>query len=109
MKQMFLHKRNSTVNGTLVIEIEDDDLDSIRICSTGEEFFVKIGISVCHPKDNFNKKIGRDVALGRLASTFITCIFNNGAESLFLIKNTNSMLKFRGSHLIDAKQANFHI
>lgn len=52
-----------------------------------KEITFKVGVSFCHEEDNFNKKIGREVALGRLEETkfiVIPAIFDDNITRLTL-------------------------
>lgn len=55
------------------------------ILSNSDSLF--IGVSKCSKKDNFDKKIARQIATGR-------------AESGIKIKNENRLVTFRGSNII---------
>lgn len=51
---------------TVVVEVPDITTILNVLNSTTREIFIRYGISFCHPKDNFNKKVGRELATERL-------------------------------------------
>lgn len=105
MNRQFLHKRTNMLNGTLCVDVPY----CINYLESGDKISIDIGIAVCHPKDNFNKSIGRNVAAGRMEKRVILCISKEDDTSSFLLVGTGLILCFRGRHLNDIKTANFHI
>ena len=105
MKRQYLHKRNSMLNGTIALDVPDYLPDLVE----GTKVFLNIGVALCHPKDNFNKSVGRQVSSGRMSYREVLCIRKDGRESSFLIMNTDLILCFIGSHVVEIKQANFHV
>jgi len=59
MKTVFFHENE------LTIAYELDFIDSINYPSAGQKFNFNFGISIKHPKDSPNRKIGNSVAEGR--------------------------------------------
>jgi hypothetical protein len=66
MKTVFFHENE------LTIAYELDFIDPVNYPSAGENFDFTFGISVRHPKDSPNRKIGNSVAEGRKSSMELT-------------------------------------
>lgn len=75
----FNHDRNFTSKGefqakggrTIALEVPStEEYDSFKVLSEGECFpssiTLKIGIAECSKKDHYNKKLGRNISVGRM-------------------------------------------
>jgi hypothetical protein len=57
---------------TVALEIPQSWL--LKDLKVGESFDKKVGIAICSSEDNYNKKLGRELASSRLKPTRLTCV-----------------------------------
>jgi hypothetical protein len=80
----FSHKRNSKISNDFTLEIDPRGglttaleipqswlLKEIKV---GESFDKKVGIARCSTDDNYNKKLGRELAKSRMKLTRLVCV-----------------------------------
>jgi len=58
-----------------------------------------LGMAKCHPDDNYNKVIGRDIATGRMA--FVPATIVPGKENCFSIFVGYFIIKVRNNRLLN--------
>lgn len=59
------------------------------IVATVTEKGMQFGMATCGPRDQFNRKIGREIAIGRSSKTpFMTLVANYGEDNRELFYNT---------------------
>ena len=90
MKTVFFHENE------LTIAYELDFIDAINYPSAGQTFNFVFGISVRHPKDCPNRKIGNFVAEGRKSSVELTVSnVTLGHDGNIMLWATDSDKKFK--------------
>jgi hypothetical protein len=85
----FLHDRAYDEHGdilypkggnTIVMEkITFEEFEAATPCLEEPEFRLRVGIARCSKKENYNKKVGRELAKSRMKhyNLFVTCKSNN--------------------------------
>ena len=81
----------------------------IKEIQEGESTTALIGRSICYFGDRFVKKIGRDVAFGRLEACDMECVFKEGDTTRFFCKHLNLMFLFKNEHLFKVTLPNFFV
>ena len=109
MSTLFTHNRNGIVGndfslsldprGGLTVAIEAPHTEVIKQIQVGESFDQKVGIAKCSTEDNYNKKIGRELAVSRMKSTNLKCVEvqdePNGDRLVALSDGNNNALLFK--------------
>lgn len=92
MSLEFSHNQEDwCVHGTLAVELPTKrDLENIFMTHSNKTL-LRVGVSIKSPKDNFEKKVGRDVATKRLAPVGFTLdhIVQEGTTHLFCFTSEN--------------------
>lgn len=80
----FSHKRNSKVSNDFTLEIDPRGGATVALeipqswllkeIKVGESFDKKVGIAICSTDDNYNKKLGRELAQSRMKLTRLVCV-----------------------------------
>lgn len=101
MSIQFKHSRNFNQDGlvakggnTVALEVDNDKVSSLK---PGEKFTAKMGFSVCSDRDNYNKKIGREICLERLENVDFTVL---SVSSYFVEGEIHTVVYIEGDDLV---------
>jgi hypothetical protein len=102
MKVVFFHDNELTIAYDLEI------LDGVYEFKKNQDIVINLGISVKHPKDSPNRKLGNEVAAGRMNPVTMTITdisqIQNG-EVLFFAKTKGTIFVFEKK----SKNKNFYL
>jgi len=63
--------RSSYQEGTVAVEIPSKENLTAMLMNHVSRVRLKVGMAVLHPKENFVKKVGRELATSRMKDTFL--------------------------------------
>jgi hypothetical protein len=101
----FYHQRISIPNQTYALLVDKDIIGALD----GKYVVMEMGISFCHPQDNYDKKVGRDLAISRAEPHLFRVYLKEEDTTHLICQTTDTTLKFKGSHLIGVAPANYFV
>ncbi len=101
----FYHQRVSVPNQTYAIKV-DKSIDALVM---NAYVVFEMGISNCHPEDNFEKKIGRNVAIGRAEPHLFKVFSKDENITQMICQTTDIVLTFNREYLIGVNPGNFFV
>ena len=101
----FFHQRIIIPNQTYSILVDKD----INATKVNQYVVLEMGIANCHPEDNYEKKVGRDIAVSRAEPHLFKVFLKDLEFTRMVCQTTDIVLTFKGNHLHGICPGNYHI
>jgi len=80
-------------HGGITIAMETVPVEMFLEMQVGDQLEVEVGKAVCSDKDNYNKKLGREIAQGRMKNVILDVIVKTDSEVLLTDKTNHYCLR----------------
>lgn len=81
-------KGTNIARGGITIAMEAVPVDMFLEMTVGDQLEVEVGKAICSKKDNYNRKIGREIAKGRMKNVILDVVAASKGE-IVLFDGTN--------------------